>query len=139
MIAMAVVGAGRLTDPAEATRALDVKLVLAADVSRSIDDAEFDLQRRGYAAAITNPRVLDAIRAGRHGAIAVSFLEWAGEAEQKTVVDWTLISDADDARKFAAALLERPAILRRTHRDRVGDRLLHGRVGRERLSRPTES
>ena len=101
-------GKGRVTEPARAAQALDVKLVLAADVSRSINDAEFDLQRRGYAAAITNPRVLDAIRAGRHGAIAVCFLEWAGEAEQKTVVDWTLIGDGDDARKFAAALLEAP-------------------------------
>jgi len=101
-------GGGRLTEPARAAQALDVKLVLAADVSRSINDAEFELQRRGYAAAITDPRVLDAIRAGRHGAIAVCFLEWAGEAEQKTVVDWTLIGGADDARKFAAALLEAP-------------------------------
>jgi len=97
-----------LTEPARGAQALDLKLVLAADVSRSINDAEFDLQRRGYAAAITNPRVLDAIIAGRHGAIAVCFLEWAGDAEQKTVVDWTLIAGADDARKFAAALLEAP-------------------------------
>src|SRR6202167_3473119 len=101
-------GGGRVTEPARAAQALDVKLVLAADVSRSINDAEFDLQRRGYAAAITNPRVLDAIRAGRHGAIADSFLEWAAEAEQKTVVDWTLIGDAEDARKFAPAHLEAP-------------------------------
>jgi len=93
-------GKGRMTEPARAAQALDVKLVLAADVSRSINDAEFDLQRRGYAAAITNPRVLDAIRAGRHGAIAVCFLEWAGEAEQKTVVDWTLIGDGDDKKKL---------------------------------------
>src|ERR1700683_3823400 len=101
-------GQGRVTEPARAAQALDVKLVLAADVSRSINDAQFDLQRRGYAAALTNPRVLDAIRAGRHGAITVCFLEWAGEGEQKTVVDWTLIRDADDARQFAAALLEAP-------------------------------
>ena len=107
ILLMALAG-GRLMESAWAAQALDVKLVLAADVSRSINDAEFDLQRRGYAAALTNPRVLDAIRAGRHGAITVCFLEWAGEGEQKTVVDWTLIRDADDARKFAAALLEAP-------------------------------
>jgi hypothetical protein len=101
-------GSGRLTESARAAQALDVKLVLAADVSRSINDGEFDLQRRGYAAALTNPRVLDAIRAGRHGAITVCFLEWAGEGEQKTVVEWTLIRDADDARLFAAALLAAP-------------------------------
>ncbi len=93
---------------ARAAQAVDVALVLAADVSRSINDEEFALQRRGYAAAIANPTVLDAIRSGRHGAIAVSFVEWAGEAEQKTVVDWTLIGEAADARKFAAALVDAP-------------------------------
>jgi hypothetical protein len=94
--------------PAHAAQAIDVKLVLAADVSRSINDEEFALQRRGYAAAITNPRVLDAIHAGRHGAIAVSFVEWAGEGEEKVVIDWTLIGEAADAREFAAALLDAP-------------------------------
>jgi len=108
LMALAAVGASIPTEPARAAQALDVKLVLAADVSRSINDSEFDMQRRGYAAAITNPRVLDAIQGGRHGAIAVSFLEWAGEGEQKIVVDWTLIGGADDARKFAATLLEAP-------------------------------
>jgi hypothetical protein len=91
-----------------AAQAVDVRVVLAADVSRSIDDDEFMLQRRGYAAAIADPRVLEAIAAGRHGAIAVSFVEWAGEGEQKTVIDWTLIAGADDARHFAAALLAAP-------------------------------
>ena len=89
---------------AEAAEGVDVALVLAADVSRSIDDEEFALQRRGYSAAISDPRVLDAIRSGRHGAIAVSFVEWAGAIEQKTVADWTVISDAASARKFADAI-----------------------------------
>lgn len=93
---------------AEAAQAVDVALVLAADVSRSIDDEEFALQRRGYAAAITDPRVLDAIRSGAHGAIAISFVEWAGEHEQKTVVDWTVIGEAADARQFAAAVADAP-------------------------------
>ncbi len=82
--------------------------MLAADVSRSIDDEEFALQRRGYAAAIANPDVIDAIRSGRHGAIAVTFVEWAGEGEEKTVVDWTIIGEPADARKFATALAEAP-------------------------------
>ena len=89
-------------------KAVDVALVLAADVSRSINDEEFGLQRRGYAAAIASARVLEAIRSGAHGAVAVSFVEWAGEGEQKTVVDWTLIGDDADARKFADALLAAP-------------------------------
>jgi Protein of unknown function (DUF1194) len=98
VIALAVEGR------AQAAEAVDVALVLAADVSRSINEQEYALQRRGYAAAITSSRLLDAIRAGAHGAIAVAFVEWAGEGEEKTVVDWTVIRSQADARKFAAAL-----------------------------------
>ena len=107
-VALAAAAIGARIGSARAAQAVDVTLVLAADVSRSINDEEFALQRRGYAAAITNPRVLDEIAGGAHGAIAVSFVEWAGESEQKTVVDWTLIRDAADARKFADAVLAAP-------------------------------
>jgi hypothetical protein len=106
--ALAFAAIGPSAGKARAAQAVDVALVLAADVSRSIDDEEFALQRRGYAAAIADPRVLDAIRSGRHGAIAVAFVEWAGEGEEKTVVDWTVIGEAADARKFAAALVDAP-------------------------------
>ena len=108
VIALATAAAWRSAESARAAQAVDVALVLAADVSRSIDDEEFALQRRGYAAAIADPEVLDAIRSGRHGAIVVTFVEWAGEDEEKTVVDWTLIGEAADARKFAAALSDAP-------------------------------
>lgn len=108
MILPAIAVIGSLAQRAGAAQAVDVALVLAADVSRSIDDEEFALQRRGYAAAIADPRVLDAIRSGRHGAIAVSFVEWAGEEEQKTVVDWAVIGEPADARKFAAAIADAP-------------------------------
>ncbi len=108
VIGLAVAAIGPSAEPARAAQAVDVALVLAADVSRSIDDEEFALQRRGYAAAIADPRVLDAIRSGRHGAIAISFVEWAGEGEEKTVVDWAGIGEAADARKFAAALIDAP-------------------------------
>jgi hypothetical protein len=110
LAACAGIAFGALFGPetAVAADAVDVRLVLAADVSRSIDDGEFTLQRRGYADAISDPKVLDAIAAGRHGAIAVSFVEWAGGGEQKTVIDWSLIAGADDARKFAAALIGAP-------------------------------
>jgi hypothetical protein len=91
-----------------AAEAVDVRVVLAADVSRSIDDDEFTLQRKGYAAAISDPRVLDAIAAGRHGAIAVTFVEWAGDGEERTVIDWTPIAGAADASKFAEALIGAP-------------------------------
>jgi hypothetical protein len=108
LVAPTIAALGPLVLPARAAQAVDVALVLAADVSRSINDDEFALQRRGYAAAIADPRVLDAIRSGPHCAIAVIFVEWAGEPEQKTVIDWTVIGTAADARKFADALLAAP-------------------------------
>lgn len=108
ILLLSVAAAGATAPDARAGQAVDVALVLAADVSRSIDDEEFALQRRGYAAAISDPRVLDAIRSGPHGAIAISFVEWAGESEQKTVVDWAVIGEAADARRFAAAIADAP-------------------------------
>src|ERR1700738_5670547 len=75
----------------------DLQVILAADVSRSIDDAEFDLQRKGYAAALTDPRVLTAIHGRANGAVGVCFIEWSGEEDQQVVVDWTEIRDEEDA------------------------------------------
>ena len=86
----------------------DLLLVLAADVSRSVDASEFALQRKGYAAAVTDPRVIAAIRGGAIGAIAVSFIEWSGAGEQNVVADWTLIHDEEDAGGFAAQILAAP-------------------------------
>jgi len=76
---------------------VDLLLVLAADVSRSIDDVEFNLQRKGYASAITDPRVLRAIAGGRNHAIAVTFIEWSGAEAQKIVADWMVIRDDETA------------------------------------------
>ncbi len=75
--------------------------------------AKFQLQRQGYAAGITSPRVLTAIQAGTHRAIAVCFVEWAGPDEQKVVVKWTVIKDGESAGEFAATLLKRAALLYR--------------------------
>jgi uncharacterized protein DUF1194 len=91
-----------------AAEQVDLLLVLAADVSRSIDSEKFQLQRDGYAAAITDPRVLEAIRSGRAGRIGVCFVEWSGLASQRVVIDWTTISDAESAKSFADRLLEAP-------------------------------
>jgi len=87
---------------------VDLEIVLAADVSRSIDDGEFELQRKGYAAALTDPRVLKAIQATRNGAIGVCFVEWSGEDDQEVVLDWTLIRDEEDGAAAAAAILKAP-------------------------------
>ena len=100
--------AGRCAAAEDAPAEVDVAVVLAADVSRSIDDGEFGLERRGYAEAIQSQKLLDAISTGPHGAIALAYLEWAGESEQVIVVDWAVIRNAADARAFAAALSGAP-------------------------------
>jgi hypothetical protein len=85
---------------------VDLLLVLAADVSRSITSDKFNLQRNGYAAAITNPRVMEAIRSGPHGKIGVAFVEWSGVSSQKVIIDWAIIGDAKSAQGFAAQVVE---------------------------------
>ena len=87
---------------------VDLLLVLAADVSRSIDSTKFQLQREGYAAAISDPRVLDAIRSGRTGRIGLMFVEWSGVGAQRVVIDWTTVGDSDSAKGFGDRLLEAP-------------------------------
>jgi hypothetical protein len=94
--------------PARAAEPVDLLLVLAADVSRSVDAEKFQLQREGYAAAVANPQVLDTIGSGRQGRIAVLFLEWSGLGNQKVVVDWTLIDGPKAAQAFGDRLLESP-------------------------------
>ena len=86
----------------------DLEVILAADVSRSIDDAEFELQRKGYAAALNDPRVLTAIHGRTNGVVGVCFIEWSGEEDQQVVVDWTEIRDEEDAGTVAAAILAAP-------------------------------
>ena len=88
--------------------AVDIALVLVTDVSRSIDDSEFALEKRGYAAAFTDPRVVAAIGGGMTGAIAVAYEEFASEGQVHTVLDWTTIKDAASARGFADRLLAAP-------------------------------
>lgn len=105
----AVLVAAFVTPPlAHAAEQVDLLLVLASDVSRSVDQAKFKLQREGYAAAIADKRVLEAITAGRHQRIAVAFVEWSGVSSQRVVIDWTLIDGADSGRKFGDQLVELP-------------------------------
>jgi Protein of unknown function (DUF1194) len=93
---------------ARAAEDVDLLLVLAVDVSRSIDATKFQLQRDGYAAAVADPRVLEAIRSGRTGRIGLTFVEWSGVGAQKVVIDWTTIGDSDSAKGFGDRLLEAP-------------------------------
>jgi hypothetical protein len=90
------------------TEPVDLLLVLAADVSRSVDSQKFQLQREGYAAALSDPRVIDAIQSGRRGRIGVLFLEWSGFGNQKVVIDWTVVDGAKAAQAFGDRLLESP-------------------------------
>jgi hypothetical protein len=93
---------------ASAPVAVDAAIVLASDVSRSIDDDEFALERRGYGDAIQSQQLLDAISTGPHGAIALAYVEWAGDGEERVVVDWAVIRNPTDARAFATAMSAAP-------------------------------
>src|SRR6185295_1625126 len=93
---------------ARAAEQVDLLLVLASDVSRSVDTRKFQLQREGYAAALSNPRVIDAIRSGPHGKIAICFVEWSGATSLKLVIDWTIVGDAASARRIGDQLIELP-------------------------------
>lgn len=87
---------------------VDLLLVLAADVSRSVDEKEFKLQREGFAAAMSDPRVLRAMTGGPTGRIAVVFVEWASEFEQRVVVDWAVVSNERDAQDVSRRILAAP-------------------------------
>ena len=97
-----------LSGVARAAEQVDLLLVLASDVSRSVATRKFELQRQGYAAALSNPRVIEAIRSGPHGRIAICFVEWSGATSQKLVIDWTIVSDAASARRIGDQMLELP-------------------------------
>ena len=87
---------------------VDVALVLVTDVSRSIDDSEFKLEKDGYASAFTNQKVLEAIQGGPTGRIAVSYIEFASSFEVRTVLDWTVIRDKASAQSFVDRLTAAP-------------------------------
>jgi Protein of unknown function (DUF1194) len=93
---------------AQAAEQVDLLLVLSSDVSRSVDHPKFLLQREGYAAATSDPQVIDAIKSGPHQRIALCFVEWSGFGVQKLVIDWSLIDGPDAGRKFGDQLLELP-------------------------------
>ena len=94
--------------PAWAAEPVDLALVLVSDVSRSIDDSEFTLQKEGYAAAFADPRVQAAIRGGALGRIAVAYVEFAGPYEVRTVLDWHLIRDRATAQAFTDEMAAAP-------------------------------
>ncbi len=94
--------------PAHTAGDVDLALVLVTDVSRSIDDSEFALEKDGYAAAFTSDQVLAAIKNGPLGAIAVAYVEFASGFEVKTVMEWEVIRDAASAKDFVDRLRAAP-------------------------------
>lgn len=113
--------------------AVDLELVLAVDISGSIDEMEARLQREGYVNAILHPEVLNAIKGGMLRRVAVTYVEWAGLYQQK-LVDWHLIEDEASARAFARKLAEVP-IHQRLDLDQRGDQLRAAPVPGQRFLR----
>lgn len=108
LLALVTLATTGTATPARSAEQVDLLLVLAADVSRSVDHLKHRLQREGYAAAISDKRVLDAISSGRHRRIAVCYVEWSGVTAQRLLIDWTVIDGPDAARKFSDSLIELP-------------------------------
>lgn len=114
--AVALTVAAAIATPANAALPLnydpaaevDVELILAVDISQSMDEEEQKVQRKGYISALTSPEVLEAIRIGPTGRIAVSYVEWGGSDEQYIVADWSIIDGPETASAFAAKVSEAP-------------------------------
>jgi hypothetical protein len=125
---MAMLGMALLALPAVAENdvEVDLELVLAVDISLSMDDEEQRLQRDGFIAAIRHPDVIAAIRDGLNGRIALTYLEWAGTASQEVLVPWSLIDGKEAAEAFAEKLAAIP--LRGAHRTSISGALQFSRV-----------
>ena len=100
-----------------AAATVDVELVLAVDISYSMDPDEQALQREGYAAALTSAEFINAVREGQHGKIVVTYVEWAGAGEQRVVVPWRVIEDRESAESFAREIADAP--YRRAYRTSI--------------------
>jgi len=109
---------------------VDVELVLAVDVSGSMDAEEIAVQRSGYAEALRHPDFIDAVRSGLLGRVALSYFEWAGSVDGSSLVDWQLIETPADADAFADRVSARNVERRRgtsiSSAIGYGTDLLHG-------------
>ena len=114
--------------PLGAIEAVDLELVLAVDISRSISKEEAELQRQGYIAALGDPMVINAVTSGPLGRIALTYVEWAGFDYYRTVVDWSIIDGRDSAVDFATELLIATDRQRATNLNQRGNREFHSLV-----------
>jgi hypothetical protein len=110
--------------PPSKTTDVDVELILAVDISYSMDPEELALQRDGYARALTSTEFLNALRQGIHGRIAVTYFEWAGANDQKVVVPWRVVEGPESAGSVANEISQAP--LRRAARTSISGALLFG-------------
>lgn len=110
MLALVLALCGALSWRGWATTAVDLELVLAVDVSGSVDAEEAQLQRQGHIAAIRDERFISVVRSGLLGRIALAYVEWADDSTQRVVVDWRLIERPRDADAFSRALHRAPPV-----------------------------
>lgn len=106
------------------TTTVDVELVLAVDISYSMDPDELALQREGYVKALTSSEFLNALRQGIHGRVAVTYFEWAGAGEQRVIVPWRVVDGPESAGSVANEILAAP--IRRAARTSISGALLFG-------------
>lgn len=109
-LALSFLAAESETTPVRAAEhaSVDLELVLAVDVSRSMDPDEQTLQRQGYVSAFLHPEVIEAIASGALGRIAVTYVEWAGPAYQTVIVPWTIVGSREEAAAFSARIAAAP-------------------------------
>jgi Protein of unknown function (DUF1194) len=109
-IAFAALCSSSQTSAEESRRDVDLKLVIAVDVSRSMTKNEQRLQRQGYVNALLDPDIMTAIKSGARGRIAIAYLEWANPGYQRVLVPWKVIDRPEDAVAFADALDAQPTV-----------------------------
>ena len=107
--------------PAAAAANVDVELVIAVDISYSMDPDEQALQREGYITGLTSPEFFNALQQGLHGKVAVTYFEWAGANDQRVVVPWRLIDGPAAAKAFAGEIAAAP--YRRAYRTSISGAL----------------
>ncbi|HEX3710152.1 MAG TPA: DUF1194 domain-containing protein [Pseudolabrys sp.] len=115
----------RFADTSASAIRVDVELVIAVDVSYSMDPDEQALQREGYVQALTSHEFLQALREGGTGKVAITYFEWASESDQKIVMPWRLIEGPESADAVAAEIARAP--YRRASRTSISGGLRFGK------------
>ena len=128
---------GRYFADKEANPTVDVELVLAVDVSYSMDMDELALQREGYAQAIVSKEFLQALKNGPNGKISVTYFEWAASTDQKIIIPWRLIDGPETADAVANEIMQDAGPPGVAHLDLGRDQFRHAAVRREPASRHT--